>query len=174
MPVKAYLNLFVQIVLLVRGPQDVPYSHTLFRMVLVLYFVTGLTSLLTVDTMGDALYAMLLDVSLLLVFSLLILRSFAKPSRFIQMTTALLAVGCLFQVLDVPLLWYLQQVKAANEQAPFASLILLLLMSWNLAVYAHIIRHSLDVRMPVAFVLTLCYVIMAVMSRQLLIPSAGA
>lgn len=174
MPVKAYLQLFLQIILLNRGPQDVPFSRSLFRFSIGLYFLTGLASQLTVDSLYVALASMLLDVTLLLVYARALLAGFGKAARFNQMGSCLLLVGSLFQLVDWPLLNYLQQAEAADTRAPMVSLLLLLLMSWNLAVYAHIIRHSLDVRMPVAFVLTLMYVVMAILSRQLFVSLLGA
>ena len=53
------------------------------------------------------------------------------------------------------------------------SLLLLMFVSWNLAVYAHIFRESFGIRLPAAMVLTICYVIITVVARKLFFPDLG-
>ena len=52
-------------------------------------------------------------------------------------------------------------------------MLLLFVVGWNLAVYAHIFRESFNVRMLSAFILTLTYAAITVSVRQLLFPGVG-
>jgi hypothetical protein len=54
------------------------------------------------------------------------------------------------------------------------SFLLLFLLSWNLAVVAHIFREAFNVRLLAAFVLTLAYKVIEVSLSQILFPELGA
>ena len=168
------LKRIFNICLLTRGPQDLPYSVLLMRLMLLIYFVTGLASLLTTVSSNVAVLVMLVDVGILLLFSWLCLRAFRMSSRFVQMMTALTGVGSLFHLLSVPLLAQIKIASASGQVAGELSFLLLFLISWNLAVIAHIFREAFGVRLLAAFVLTLAYKVIEVSVSQILFPELGA
>lgn len=168
------LKRIFNICLLTKGPQDLPYSVLLMRLLLLVYFITGLLSLLTSVSLNLALVVMLVDVGLLLLFSWLCLQAFRLTSRFVQMITALSAVGSLFNLLSVPLLAQIQLASSTGQMSGELSFLLLFLISWNLAVIAHIFREAFSVRLLAAFVLTLAYKVIEVSLSQILFPELGA
>ena len=87
--------------------------------------------------------------------------------------TAILGTGSLFQVLAWPLMFYFQVAQAKDVIVPELGFMLLVLISWNLAVYAHIFRETFGIRLFAAFLLTLSYAIISITSRQLLFPDLG-
>jgi drug/metabolite transporter superfamily protein YnfA len=167
------LKRYFKICLLTSGPEDLPDSALLLKIMLLLYFISGCLSMWPGIGLGDSTQLMLLDCIILLLFSWLCLLALNKRSRFIQTATALTAVGTIFQLLAWPLLFYVDEVRQANTVPVEASLLLLVIISWNLAVYAHIFRQAFSVHMWAAFALTLAYVIINITSRGLLFADVG-
>ena len=162
---------FFYICLLSTGPQDIPYSINLFRLSLLAYLLTAVLTLTQGMALEQAISASLVDMTILLIFARICLHLFNKLGRFIQMTTALLVIGAAFQILAFPLLVSIQAGEKGNAEL---SLILLLLFSWNLAVYAHIFRETFEIKTGLAFVITLVYTLISFSANQMLFPQAGA
>lgn len=116
---------------------------------------------------------MLVDAAILLLFCWACLVVFKHGTRFVQTATALTAVGTIFQLLTWPLLFYVNKVDQANTVPLEVSLLLLVIISWNLAAYAHIFRQAFEVSRPAAFVLTLTYVVINMTTRGVLFPDLG-
>ena len=161
---------FFYICLLSKGPQDIPYSINLFRLSLLAYLLTAVLTLTQGMALEQAISASLVDMTILLIFARICLHLFNKLGRFIQMTTALLVIGAAFQILAFPLLVSIQAGEKGNAEL---SLILLLLFSWNLAVYAHIFRETFEIKTGLAFVITLVYTLISFSANQMLFPQAG-
>ena len=87
------------------------------------------------------------------------------------MMTALAGVGTLFQIVAWPLIIYMGSQQASPSPTVF--MILLMLLAWNLVVYAHIFRESFNIRLLAAYVLALTYVVISASVRQILFPDAG-
>lgn len=167
------LKRFLNLCLLSGGPQDIPYSPILFRLLLALYLLVGCLSWMMKTSFLSALIATALDVFILLLYVYIVLINFSKLTRYIQTISALLGIGVLFQILEMPLLYYIEQTKV-GETAAEAFLVLIALYSWSLAIYAHVFQQALGSKMLVAFVLTLSYVIITLTSFQLFFPYLGA
>ncbi len=168
------LKRFLNICLLTQGPQNLPHSNLLLQILLVVYFITGSLSMLPGTAFEDGVLVMMLDLAVLLLFTWFCLQVFKKQARFIQTTIALAGVGTIFQLLAWPLLVQMESLKQSGETSVEISLLLLVIISWNLAVFAHIFRQAFDVRMLAAFVLTLAYLIINVTVRYLIFPQVGA
>ena len=170
----ALLKVYANLCLLSKGPQDLPYSVFLLRIVLALYFVTGVLSSLPSSSLGQSLMMMCVDVLILMLFCWICLQFFKQLPRFNQMMTAILGTGSLFQILAWPLMFYFEIARAKQLVVPELGFLLLMLISWNLAVYAHIFRETLGIRLYAAFLITLSYAIISITTRQLLFPDLGA
>ena len=168
------LKRFLNICLLTQGPQDLPHSSLTLRILLVVYFLTGSFSMLSSTAFEDAVLIMMLDLAVLILFTWFCLQAFKKQARFIQTTTALAGAGSIFQLLAWPLLIQMESVKQSGEASPEVTLLLLIIISWNLAVFAHIFRHAFGIRMLAAFILTLAYVMINVTARYLIFSQSGA
>ncbi|MBK7984251.1 MAG: hypothetical protein IPP10_01630 [Candidatus Competibacteraceae bacterium] len=141
----ALFNLFLDICLFRKAPQDVPASTPLLKMCLLAYALSGLVVLLISApvAVAVALLQILLDMVLLggLLYLGLILRR--HPQRFEQTLSALTGSGTLLGLLALPLLvWISQQGQEGGIELP--SLLLLGLMVWSIAVMAHILRHAFE------------------------------
>lgn len=168
------LKRFFRICLLNKGPQDLPYSIVLMWLAFLVYFITGLFSLLTWVEADMGMLVMLMDVVVLTSFSWLCVQAFKHGARFVQMITALTGTGSLFNVMSIPVLMQIHQIKDSGQVPAELAFLLLFLLSWNLAVIAHVFRESFNVRLLAAFVLTLAYKAIEVSLSQILFPQLGA
>ncbi len=167
------LKRYLKICLLANGPQDLPHSQLLFQLMVLVYFITGCLSMWPMVGFGESFAVMLVDLTILLLFSLICLMIVNKRPRFLQAATALTGVGSLFQLLAWPLLLYVNEAKQSDNVPVEASFLLLVIISWNLAVYAHIFRQAFNIRTSTAFVVTLVYVIINIKTRGFLFPDLG-
>ena len=153
-----------------KGPQDLPASRILMKLSLLVYFVSGLPSLLVNVEFEQAVLAQSLDVVVLLLFTYLCLQAFAKLERYIQTIVALASVGVVFQLIVLPILFEFREVEEASQAMLGMSILLLALVSWNLTVIAHIFRESFSVRLPAAIALTICYMFITLSARKFFFP----
>ena len=72
------------IMLLRAGPQDLPYSRSLFVISTFLYLASGVLVLTTAMSSGQAVANMVLDVVVLLAFSYICLSLLKYKARFVQ------------------------------------------------------------------------------------------
>ncbi len=139
----ALFNLFLDICLLRKGPQDMPASVALVKMCLLAYGLSGLLVLLISTPAPVALLQILLDMVLLsgLLYLGLILRR--RPKRFEQTLSALTGTGSLMGLLALPLMfWIVNQESGGDTTLP--SLLMLVLMVWSIAIMAHILRYAFE------------------------------
>lgn len=153
-----------------KGPQDLPYSLVLMKLSLLVYLLTGLPGMSISLSMSQSLLAMLLDVLVMLAFVYVCLKAFNLQARFVQSVTALAAVGAVFQLLPLPLLYQLQGMQEGEQIAPGLSIFLLILVSWNLAVIAHIFRATFNIRLLAAMALTICYIVISYLAKESIFP----
>ncbi len=156
--------------LLKKGPQDFPCSPVLMRLCLIVYFVTGLPGLMISSDFQQAVLAMALDVIVLLLFVYLCLQAFSKSERFIQSVISLACIGVVFQLIVLPLLYNFSAAPEATEAMVSLSLLLLVFVSWNLAVYAHVFKEAFGIHLPVAMILTVCYIVITLLARKIFFP----
>ncbi|VAW65501.1 hypothetical protein MNBD_GAMMA08-2138 [hydrothermal vent metagenome] len=158
---NSFLNILWGNLLLKKGPQDFPCSFVLMRLCLMVYFVTGLPRLLISVDFFQAVLIMALDIIVLLGFVYFCLRAFSKSERFTQSMTGFASVGVVFQLMVLPLLYVLNSDPEVAKTTPILPVLFLLFFSWNLTVYAHLFRESFGLRLPVAMILTICYIVIS-------------
>ena len=171
------MNMFIKVLagnlILNKGPQDFPHSMVLMRLCLMAYFLTGLPGLMSTTNFESSVFAMALDTAVLVAFVYLCLQAFGKSERYVQTVIALASTGALFQLIVLPLLFNTQEAQQATDAMLSLSLLLLMFVSWHLAVYAHILRESFSIRLPAAMALTICYVVITVVARKIIFPGLG-
>ena len=141
---RALFDLFFDICLFRKGPQDVPAGMALLKLCLLGYGLSGLAMLLLSTPFPVAILQILLDLVLLAGLLHLALLARRHPRRFEQTLSALTGTGALIGLLALPLVaWISQQGAEGGIQLP--SLLLLALMAWSIAIMAHILRHALDI-----------------------------
>jgi len=143
---------FFKISCLQLKPQDLPKSNILLIVITLNYVFIGILLSIPRLSLGEAILSTLLEILLLtiLVGSLLYFTHFLN--RLSQTLTALMGTNTLLGWISLPvLLWYYQ----AKLYQWDISILLLGLTIWNLVIYAHILRHALDIPFFTSLILSL-------------------
>lgn len=137
------IKLFFDICLLRANPEDLPYSKLLQGLSIFGYAMVGLAISLMGQSFGHATLAIVVDTCLLLglAYASLWIRGFLKRST--QTITALAGTGAIFGLVSFPIMVWLQQIN--SDQPGTVSLLLLILITWNIAVIGHILKSSLSI-----------------------------
>jgi hypothetical protein len=163
---KELIQLFTQIALLRRGPQDLPASSLLLALTIVGYSgINFLVSSLMPPLEGWPGAHLLLDVVFTLVWYVVLLRLAGRSERTLQTTTAVFG----FQAVMSPLLvvsdWLmLRFARDTTWQLPVA-LMWLTLIIWVIAANSHVVKAALEWSSPASVVL----VILQILAGQLVL-----
>lgn len=151
------LRVTVDLLLLRRGPQELPANWNLLATLTLLYISVHFAQARTAAETGPALLQAVLATALLFAYVRSILHARDLLPRFVQTLSALLAVGVLATLLllgpTASLAPFLERVAAgepsqtAAQPPMFALLASLVISVWALIAYGHIYRHALDVRL---------------------------
>lgn len=153
---KPLIQLYLQIMILRKGPQDLPYSRALLALLSVLAFCLGLFIMLLPDSKGQThpleqtVLFVLVQYAALMGSVFLLLRILKYSARVLQTLCALLGVDILFNLLQLGL--YLLSLLMGADNAAIV-IFNYVLMIWVLVVNATILRHALAISILAAGVL---------------------
>ncbi|MCF6336684.1 MAG: hypothetical protein L3J84_01850 [Gammaproteobacteria bacterium] len=153
---NALITLVFNIMRLRAAPQDLPYSRVLMLLCISVYLLMGLVIASLDQTFDLALLSAGVDTLLLVGLAWLALWITDQQSRIIQTVTAFTATGTLFEIMGWPLVAYLQRTSADDPSS--LSILLLVLIIWNISVIGHILRHAVDVPMWIGTGIALLYI----------------
>jgi len=138
------LRLFVQLVLLRRGPQDLPASELLLALTLLAYLAVNmlLAILLTADESWEG--PLLVSTLFTLLWYLGLLRVVRRPERTLQTVTAVFGFQTLLSPLVVGTEWLLRRLENDVVWYVPISCLGLLLLAWVIAANSHIIKSALE------------------------------
>lgn len=162
------LKLFLDICLYRKGPQDLPASGFLFRLVLVIYLALG-TLLLAPDTGWlQAALQTAAETAMGLAVVAVLLYTVNRPKRFLQMATAWLGADALISALGIPPL----QLLASAGAGQLLGILWIALVGWHVAIMAHIVRHALSQPLPIGFVVAVLYTVVSFQLITFLFPAS--
>lgn len=152
----ALLRFFWELTLLRRAPQDLPRSAWLMQSLLLLNLLLSTLLGLAVfagplKSLSSAVLELVLSAALL--FAALQVRG--QAARWMQAYTGLLGVGAVLGLLG---LGYRLPALALGVPA-LAEILDLGLFFWNILAMAHILRHALDIALPLAILIVFAYTI---------------
>lgn len=153
---NALFLLILNIMRLRAAPQDLPCSRFLMLLSIGSYLLMGLVIALLDQSPGLALLSAGVDTALLMGLAYLPLWIRGYQDRGTQTVTAFAATGTVFELIGWPLVAYLQQVNADDPSS--LSLLLLVLIIWNIVVLGHILRHAVEVPMWIGSGIALLYI----------------
>jgi uncharacterized membrane protein YjgN (DUF898 family) len=155
------LQLFRDLILLKRGPQDLPHSPALLGgliladLVVSLGFVQAIAPKAGQNLAGVAL----LQLSLLLGLPYVVLQLARRTARFNQTASALVGVDLVFTLLAIPLLLGIAPAagQSPNALQSLLALAAIALVSWQLVVRGHILRHALELSLAQGVLIALIF-----------------
>jgi hypothetical protein len=151
------LGVFLDILRLRKGPQALPTSGFLLRIVLMLHFLLGVILISFTLSLGEALLGALVGTALVvaLVYLALYLRSLSH--RFVQTAAALAGIEFLLALFTLPF----TAAHQGDGSAVLATVVALIAVGWSFAVTAHIARHALNLSAWKGFVAALVYMVIS-------------
>jgi hypothetical protein len=153
------------ILLLRRGPQDLPYSTQVLISVAALCVIVQISIALFVYdvSLGAVLGGALLWLALTLLTLNLLLALRGLRSRFVQSATALLSCTLVFTVLSTPIALLAGATPTPPQQPTGLQMLLgaisLPLPIWKVIVDAHVFRHSLNLPFAGGLLIALLWII---------------
>ena len=165
---------FLDICLLRKGPQDLPKSTVL--LVLSLFVYTLIDVLLTVQSrpFEHALMVSLVDVGFLLLVTSLILKQHQKLDRWHQTMTALFGTGVILGIFIFPLVFGGVQNQYEAWLQQIIVVLFLIMVIWNVAVLAHIVRHAISTSMGIGIMIAILYIWMSSLLITMLFPEISS
>jgi hypothetical protein len=167
----AWLQSWLEQLLLRRAPQDDRLSRSVLGLALAAYLLIDLLQSLSSSVFTVGVAMSLVDTVLLMLFVWLVLSVAGKGVRLVQTLTALAGTGALLGLIGLPLV---QQAAQAHsiEAGPSSAMVLawLALLAWSIAVQAHIFRHALSTRYGVGLLLAGAHTILAIAILESLFP----
>ena len=149
------LKINFEICLLKKGPQDIPYSPLLLKLLCLFYAVVRFLMLALHAETFNALLQIIVEIFLTLGFSWMILFVDGALNRFNQVSCALLGTDTLINFLALPGVMTLETGRGGL--LVFA--VLLGFVAWQCTVIAHIINHALDQKLLFSFGLAILYLL---------------
>jgi hypothetical protein len=151
------------VILLRRGPQDMPHSPRLLVWVCAASLLLQLAIASVLAVPGDALGAGLIGLAFNLGVLYLLLNLRGLRARFVQAALALTSCAIVFAILSVPIVLAVGGKPPTPEAiTPLQALLGMLalpIVVWKLIVDAHILRHSLNLPFAAGLLIALFWII---------------
>jgi len=169
--IKTLFNSFMEICLFRLGPQDLPASNIFLTIVFVISILLALLLNLINLSFQHAVLAMMINITVVIIITWLILRLYNKPMRFIQTLTAQMGAGVVISVVAAPVIVMLVYAEEHDVDMTAAIVLWLGLFIWELAVTAHILRHALSTTFLQGFLMAILYPLIYFQLIDFLIPT---
>lgn len=160
------------IMMLKAGPQHLPYSLSLLASLSLFYVVSGVLVLAASMSIGQAVVNLMLDVVVLFAFSYFCLSLLQYKARFVQTVTALTGIGTVYHLLAWPLFMQLNSMQTQEQDTTIIGWLMLLLISWQVLVFAHVFRHAMQMSMLRALILSFGYLFLAITAAEIVFPGS--
>lgn len=161
--IGSVLTLFqtlVEIILLRKGPDQLPHSTVLLLFVGGIWFAVGSIGVVLVDTYsGQTLLVDLILTALGFGLYAIVVRIFDRSERLLRAVTAILGCGAILGVALFGGRYVLMTILAVEETSLFSELILL----WSILVEGHIIARTIDRQLLIGFLIALAVLIVQLM-----------
>ncbi len=142
-PDRELAKLFWNICLFRRGPQDVPATDALTMVMLLLTAGVGTLIVYINFPLVTALRAGVVDAVFVWATTAALLVLFRYPGRIRQTFCAIAGSGIVISLLALPLIYWGHVAGEASPDAVTPSLLLTILIFWNISINVHVYRHAL-------------------------------
>jgi hypothetical protein len=159
---KVLFMAFFDICRLHKRPQDIPESKNLLTFFAVVYGLLSISLATLSQPAEKAILAGIVELALIMVFTMALLQASGKASRWTQTVTALVGTGIIVNIIAFPVyiligVGELNSLESSTGQS-FGLLLLAALACWNIVIMAHILRHALEINFAAAMFLSIIYI----------------
>jgi len=146
----------IGIILLQKGPDELPHSSVLLLLVTGIWIAVGAIGAMIVDTYnGQTLLVDLILTALGFGLYAVVVKVFDRSERLLRALTAILGCGAIFGAALFAGRYILTTVLALPETPLFSELVLL----WSILVEGHIIARTIDRQWVIGFLIALAVLI---------------
>jgi hypothetical protein len=163
------IKLLFDICLFKKGPQDLPYSVWLLRLLLVVYVSVRVLMLSIHFDSLNVLLQVIVEIFLVAGFFWTLLYLARKPGRFYQALSAVLGTDALISFFALPGIASME----TGQGGLGVFLVMLGLISWHWAVTGHIIRNTLEQSLSFSLGLAFLYLLGSYQVMALLFPEVA-
>ena len=163
------IKLLFEICLFKKGPQDLPYSLWLLRLLLVVYIGIRILMLSIHFDWLNVLLQVIVDVILVASFFWIILYLSRKLGRFYQALSAVLGTDAMISFFALP---GMATIETGNGGL-WVVLVMLGLIGWHWAVTGHIIHNALEQSLSFSLGLAFLYLLGSYQVMALLFPEVA-
>lgn len=146
----------LDIALLRRGPQDLPFSWNLTLLAMAASIATTVAADLIQPLPGATAAHVLVTLLYTWAFFYGVLQMRGLETRLVQTLAAVFGTDAIITLVALPLL---HTMTATTGTPAIAALAILFIYGWNIAVVAHILRHALSTSRGPAFLWGLGYIL---------------
>ena len=161
---------FVEIILLRKGPDDIPHSSVLFVMVAAIWFLTGVVAVMLVETYKSSSF--LIDLMFAFVglgIYAIVVNLFGKGERLLRCFTTILGCSIVFSIVQFGGSLVFPSLLAEAE----VDLALLLIWLWSIPVEGHIIARIIERQWFVGFLVAFAVLVVQLNLLAVLKPMLG-
>ena len=160
------IKILFDICLFKKGPQDLPYSVWLLRILLVVYISIRVLMLSIHFDWLNVLLQVIVEIFLVAGFIWIILYPPRKLGRFYQVISAVLGTDAVISFMALPAIASME----TGQGGLLVFLVMLGLIGWHWAVTGHIIRNALGQNMIFSLGLAFLYLLGSYQVMELLFP----
>ncbi len=161
------LSLIFGICIFKKGPQDIPASNVLIRLLIPVYAVISFLMLLLNTNWYSAILQVGVEIALILGLSWAILLIGNQSARYQQTVCALMATEALISFIALP-----SMATLIGQGAGLAYIAIVLLMVWHWAVSGHIFSHALGRPLVFGLAVSFMYILTSFQVMETLFPVA--
>ncbi len=159
---KILFMAFFDICRLVKRPQDIPASNNLLALCSVVYVLLSILLAGLSQPLDQAILAAIVEIALIMLFTMSLLRATGKSARWTQTVTALVGTGIIISIIAFPIYILIGVGEfnslESNTGQSISLLLLAALACWNIVIMTHILRHALEVNFAIAMFLAITYI----------------
>jgi hypothetical protein len=154
---RALFSVVVDIILLRRGPEQLPASSLLLALTVAVYLAISAMVIASLSTQdGNWPAELILGVASMLIWYQVALQLAKKRERYPQTLTAMFGVRTLFAPLLLPMLnTVATQIQDKQQPSQFITLFALFLLVWLIVIFVRIVRAAFEWPWPAALLLVI-------------------
>jgi hypothetical protein len=154
---RALFSVLVDIILLRRGPEQLPASPVLLAVAIGVYLAIS-AMVVASQAVQDRNWPLelIIGTATMLIWYQVALHLARKRERFQQTMTAMFGVSTIFAPLLVPMLnSVVTQMQAKEQPSQFLSMLSLFLLVWLVVIFVRIVRSAFEWPWPAALLLVI-------------------
>ncbi len=162
----------MQICLFRLGPQDLPASNFFLGFIVAMSAIVALLLNLINLPLKDAALIVVLNLAVVAIITQFILRLYNKPMRFVQTLGAQVGTGIVISLFAAPVVVMLQYANTHNVDMASGLFLWMLLLTWEIAITAHILRNALACSFVQGFLIAILYPVIFFQLTAYFLPSS--